>query len=320
MDRTRTRGRRRLVDVDPDLLAGLTGGRAAAAREELTVPVLELRPGEWTPPPDADGRHLGFLIVDGVLSREVLVGDTISPELLGQGDVARARAAEVETLLQVQVRWSVLAEARVAALDATLVSMMARYPAVGDAMIRRLETRLQRVAVVQAIGRLGRVEARLEALFWHLADRWGRVTPEGVVLPLRLSHRLLGELVGARRPTVSVALRELAAGGKLVRRPDATWLLTGEPAIAGPAPANRLIRPRGLLLATERPADGAAPAAGPVIAPQTLYQLIADVARLRDETAERAQTLERSCATATEICSAVVLRRRRLRGAGARTA
>ena len=294
MDRNRTRGRSRLVDVDPDLLAEVPEGRAAAAREELTVPVLELRRGEWTPPPDAKGAHLGFLILDGVLSRQVVVGDTVSPELA------------------VDVRWSVLAEARVAALDAVLASRLARYPAVGDAMMLRLEMRAQRLAVVQAIGRLGRVEARLEALFWHLADRWGRVTPGGVVVPLRLSHRLLGELVGARRPTVTAALRDLAAGGKLVRRVDATWLLTGEPAIAGPGPAGRLVRPRRRLIPAEGPADVPSPTAVPVIAPQTLHQLIADLARLRGETAEHAQALQRSCATSAEICSVVGLRRRRL--------
>ena len=312
MERIRTRGRSRLVDVDPDVLAGVPAGRAAAAREELTVPILELRPGAWAPPPDREGTHLGFLIVDGVLSREVGVGDTFTPELLGQGDVARAWPAEVAPLLQVQVRWSVLAEARVAALDAVLTSRLARHPEVGDAVMQRMEARAQRLAIVQAIGRLGRVETRLEALFWHLADRWGRVTPDGVVVPLRLSHRLLGELVGARRPTVSAALRRLGVAGKLVRRADATWLLTGEPATAGPVPADRRVRARRRLLVSEDGADGTALAADPVIAPRALDQLIADLARLRGETAERTQALQRSFATSAEICSDVGLRRRRL--------
>jgi hypothetical protein len=53
------------------------------------------------------------------------------------------------------------------------------------------------------------------------------MTPDGVQVPLRLSHRLIGQLVGARRPTVSSALAELAGRGDLVRRPDGTWLLAG---------------------------------------------------------------------------------------------
>jgi CRP/FNR family transcriptional regulator, cyclic AMP receptor protein len=49
------------------------------------------------------------------------------------------------------------------------------------------------------------------------------------VVPLTLSHRQLGELVGARRPTVSSALATLSRDGKLIRRSDDSWLLAGEP-------------------------------------------------------------------------------------------
>jgi CRP/FNR family cyclic AMP-dependent transcriptional regulator len=71
------------------------------------------------------------------------------------------------------------------------------------------------------------VDRRLLALFWHLAERWGRVVPGGVHLPLRLTHRILGQLVGARRPTVSAALTELVSEGEVARRADGTWQLTG---------------------------------------------------------------------------------------------
>ncbi len=67
------------------------------------------------------------------------------------------------------------------------------------------------------------------ALFWHLAEQWGRMTADGIVVPLTLSHRLLGELVGARRPTVSAALAALAHDGRLVRRESGDWLLVEAP-------------------------------------------------------------------------------------------
>jgi CRP/FNR family transcriptional regulator, cyclic AMP receptor protein len=60
-----------------------------------------------------------------------------------------------------------------------------------------------------------------------------------VVVPLTLSHRLLAELIGARRPTVTTALRTLERDGKLVRRDDATWLLTSD---APGAPAKAALR------------------------------------------------------------------------------
>ena len=96
-------------------------------------------------------------------------------------------------------------------------------------IVDRLSERAQRLTITQAISQLNRVDRRLLALFWHLAERWGRVARDGIAVPLVLSHRLIGELVGARRPTVSTALAELARDGQLVRRDDGTWLLTGEP-------------------------------------------------------------------------------------------
>ena len=49
------------------------------------------------------------------------------------------------------------------------------------------------------------------------------------MIPLALTHRILGQLVGARRPTVSTALAELAERGELSRRADGAWLLRGDP-------------------------------------------------------------------------------------------
>ena len=87
-------------------------------------------------------------------------------------------------------------------------------------------------AIYQTITRSVRLNGfstsiRLEALFWHLADRWGKVTPKGVVVPLRLSHRLLGSLVGARRPTVTTALAQLADDGRVLPYGLEGWLLCG---------------------------------------------------------------------------------------------
>jgi hypothetical protein len=65
-------------------------------------------------------------------------------------------------------------------------------------------------------------------LFWHLAERWGRVRPEGVILPLGLTHSVLADLVAARRPTVTTSLTELARQ-QLVTPAVGGWLLCGEP-------------------------------------------------------------------------------------------
>lgn len=79
-----------------------------------------------------------------------------------------------------------------------------------------------------AIVHQARVNVRLHMLFWHMADRWGRVRSEGVLLPVALTHSVLADLVAARRPTVTSALSELSRQG-LVMPEGAAWLLRGEP-------------------------------------------------------------------------------------------
>jgi hypothetical protein len=76
-----------------------------------------------------------------------------------------------------------------------------------------------------------RVEDRLHRLLWHLADRRGHVRADGIVLRLPVTQEQLGRLVGARRPTVSLALRSLRERG-LVRRGDADeWVLANQPPV-----------------------------------------------------------------------------------------
>ena len=55
-----------------------------------------------------------------------------------------------------------------------------------------------------AILALPRVESRVLAILWHLADVFGSVNADGVLVPLKLTHERLGRLVGAQRPTVTL--------------------------------------------------------------------------------------------------------------------
>ena len=62
---------------------------------------------------------------------------------------------------------------------------------------------------------LPRAEDRVVAVFADLAERFGRVTTEGVLIDLPLTHEMIGGLIGGRRPTVTLAVRSLAAQGLL---------------------------------------------------------------------------------------------------------
>src|SRR5688572_7322688 len=246
-----------LLDVDPDLGALVPEDRRDAARRELDVEVHRLAQGPWQAGGDgANPQHVGLLLVEGVVSREVVVSDTVSTELLGPGDVIRPWSMqEAPSLLQLTIRWNALTESRVAVLDRRFGSHLGRWPEVNAALIDRLNDRAQRLATTQAISQLNRVDRRLLSLFWHLAERWGRMTPDGVAIPLTLSHRMLGQLVGARRPTVSTAISDLAAREELVRRSDGTWLLKGDPVGVPTGDAERVIPIRRKLLGRVGAAD-----------------------------------------------------------------
>lgn len=73
------------------------------------------------------------------------------------------------------------------------------------------------------------MEDRILLILWHLADRWGRVGADGVILPLPLTHRLLARIVAAHRPSVTGAISRLTDRGLVRRRADGSWLLCGDP-------------------------------------------------------------------------------------------
>ena len=237
---------RALLDLDPDLGLLLDPDSLAAAGQELAVAVTKLAIGPWDAATlqNTNAANLGLLLVSGLLAREVLLRDTTSTELLGPGDLVRPWQLEgASRLLEFEVRWNVLAPVEAAVLDRRFAQRLNRYPEIRAVMIDRLNERAQRLAVTQAISHLTGVDLRVEALLWHLADRWGKVTPDGILVPLPLSHRHLGELIGARRPPVSTALARLARERRVVRRPDGWLLIPDHQPNAVPQPPRRAAGP-----------------------------------------------------------------------------
>ena len=152
-------------------------------------------------------------------------------ELLGPGDVLRPWDQEPFDALPITYRctWTVVAPVELAPLDDRFGRLVARWPSVMGQLMQRMAQRSQRLALQQAIGELQGVDVRLRTVLWYLAERWGHVTPEGVVLPFTLTHEMLGRLVGARRPSVTSALGALAEEGTVHRLPEGHWLLAHQP-------------------------------------------------------------------------------------------
>ena len=301
-----------LLELDPDLGQLLPDERLSTATRDLRVAVRTVETGPWEVErlSGASPEHLGLLVVEGIIAREVLVSDTISTELLGPGDVVRPwRIQDGSTLLRHTVRWNVLTRSRFALLDRRLSAELGRYPEIGAAIVDRVNERALRLALTQAISQLNRVDRRLLALFWHLAERWGRMTADGVALPMTLSHRMLGQLVGARRPTVSTALSDLVRDGELARRDDGTWLLTGEP-VGVPAPEiERVIPMRRRLVPPERPCAARGSAATVVAlraangepVPDRVVELGAVLQRMREQCELQVEELRGVFVTSAQI-------------------
>jgi hypothetical protein len=215
---------------DPDLAEAIPVGRREHAVRECVVPTVLIARGRWSiPPAEAMPGAIGLLVLEGLLVRRVGIDGRFGAELLGEGDLLRPWTADqVAPMLSVTTGWRVLRPTRLALLDDAAARRFAAYPELTGRLVDRAVERSRNLTINMAIVHQARVNVRVQMLFWHLADRWGRVGSDGVILPLTLTHAVLADLVAARRPTVTSALSELARLG-LVRSTGGGWLLSGEP-------------------------------------------------------------------------------------------
>src|SRR5436189_3290989 len=219
----------RVADNDPELFAGIDDPSARAAS---VAEVIRLERGSWrTGLEGQDPRgHFGLLLLEGILIRRVRFGRRPVLELVGPGDVLRPWVGLGEgSSLQQPSHWRVHERTDLAVLDRRFAARVAQWPEIPAAIMDRYIRRARLLALHLSIAQLPRLRESLMALFWYLADRWGRVTAEGVVVDVPLTHELLSGLVGARRPAVTTTLGELQRRGDLSRREDGRWVVHGEP-------------------------------------------------------------------------------------------
>ena len=220
----------RVLEVDHDLAEAVPAPRRGQAIRECLARTVVVPSGPWQGLPDVPGEErVGLLVLGGLVLRRVGIMNRFGAELLGEGDLLRPWQGEAELApLPVTTGWRVLAPARMAVLDGAFVSRMAHYPQLFNRLIGRVLERSRSLAVNVAIVHHARVDVRVHMMLWQLAGRWGRVGPDGVILPLRLTHQVLADLVAARRPTVTTALTDLARRG-LIEPGKGGWLLVGQP-------------------------------------------------------------------------------------------
>jgi CRP/FNR family cyclic AMP-dependent transcriptional regulator len=217
-----------LLDLDDDLAQELEVRMRFTARQHATARLLDAETGEcdlsaWF---TVVGGGPGLLIVDGLIAVDTRVADRTISELLGSGDLLQPLGSHEDEMVECETVWRALSPTRLALLDAGFAERMRSWPQVLHAIFRRAERRASDLDVVRAISSQPRLEVRLVLLLWHLAARWGRVEPSGFRLCLPLTHRLLGQLVAAERPSISHALRRLSQAG-IVSGTAGDWHLHG---------------------------------------------------------------------------------------------
>jgi CRP/FNR family cyclic AMP-dependent transcriptional regulator len=304
-----------LFDVDSELAEHLDARRRNEFRAHAIVPVVDIPAGPWTPAPLAEAlaRPFGVMVVDGLALREIVLAGSTSAELLGPCDLL-AVAAPDEALLGTGVHWTVPQAASIVALDDRIMRVLRAWPAVSRLLLERAARRETRLATHRAIAQLPRVDLRLLAFFGHLSERWGRVASSGVVMPLQLTHETLGRLIGARRPTVSLGLKDLAAQGLLQRRNDGSWLLSYEAferlgadgAVSGWQPADARLVETALTAPT---AAEEKPAVAHGFSPPSAAALRARIARLQAEHEARLSRYATSLARSRAIREGIRLDR-----------
>jgi CRP/FNR family transcriptional regulator, cyclic AMP receptor protein len=267
-----------LLEVEPDLAEVLSDQERAEA-ERFWLPVAAVDEGGDVAGLLDESRAFGAIVLEGMLVQALQIGNDPTLRLIGPGSFVPPAHPPL-SMPVVGARLIVPVPTRLVLLDDHVLIAARRWPQIVSGLHARMLDHSERLATQLAICQLPRVEDRLMAVMWLLAEFWGRVTPAGTRLPLSLSHEVLGGLVGARRPTVTLALGKLAERGSLIRHED-EWLIV-EPAVApvGAAPK----APQVLLTA---PGGSAWAARDPVEqGPEDLRMLIQQIARTSKELAQ----------------------------------
>ena len=221
----------RILDEDLELAAAVDQARFNEARLAAVAPLITVPKGDWQPPsaPRSHGRDFGLLILSGLLLRELELADRSFAELRGPEDLLRPwdDAAEI-TSVSARITWTARQPTRLAWLDGDFASSVAPWPELTAVLVARATRRARLLSFRLAILELTHVDLRVLLLFWHLADRWGRVQPKGVALDLDLTHELIARMVGAHRTSVTAALQKLADEGRIAKE-GPRWMLLGAP-------------------------------------------------------------------------------------------
>src|SRR5437763_3126258 len=213
-----------LVEFDSHLNAHARGWSAPGSKR-LVARVAQLPPGPFDPQRLIENSTgwLGLLVVDGLALVQVAAGRAPIGWLVGAEDLVRPWEMTDVSLLT-SASWQALSPLRIALLDGGFARRVSGLGMVTEALAAKAAQTSHWLFAKSLVTGTSVIEERLLLLFALLGERWGKATAAGVLVAMPLTHQVLATLVGARRPSVSTALRGLCDAG-LLDRTEEGWLL-----------------------------------------------------------------------------------------------
>jgi CRP/FNR family transcriptional regulator, cyclic AMP receptor protein len=220
-----------VLDEDADLAAVVPGQDLDSARRRAIARVQRVDPGRWSFEPLREPGAFGLLVLEGLAGARVAIGHEAHIDIVGEGDLVRPWAQlGAEASVASSVDWRVFERTTLAVLDERFAHAVSPWPQIAAVLMHRLVLRTRRLSFQLALAGISRTDERLLMALWHFADRWGRVTQDGVVLRLALTQAQLGEVIRAARPSVSTAANDLRRAGRLsFDRHSCVWTLHDRP-------------------------------------------------------------------------------------------
>jgi CRP/FNR family transcriptional regulator, cyclic AMP receptor protein len=219
-----------ILEEDAELARSVPARERGRMAAVLRARVITYERSLWEVPQLDPDTGYGLLMLDGLIARRVRLARAVAVEIVGPGDILRPPDdLPLASNDQLRAEWKVLQPARLAVLDEAITSQLMESTRLSLALAARMTRRARRLTYLLAISHLARVDDRLLATFWHLAGNWGRVTEGGMTVPVPLLHSDLGHIVGARRPTVTLAMTSLRDRRQVIRQVDGSYLLPGDP-------------------------------------------------------------------------------------------
>ena len=215
-----------LFRVWPDIAGGFAPEERGIAEGALVVPVVRARDEDLAGSLAVERDAFDFVVVEGTVLKETTLAGSSALELLGPGDVLAPPLSAIRQLeFRAVSRYLAHGDVSIATLGVRFERVAARWPQLSGFLQRQIAEQAHRASMHLVMLHLPRAEDRILALFVDLGERFGRVTPDGILIDLPLSHELIGGLIASRRSTATLALQRLYQQGFLTRLADNSWKL-----------------------------------------------------------------------------------------------